>query len=623
MKKLIDENNELFQELDFEKNQDVECSELSATSSTKVWWRCKENDKHRWKQAVRVRNIQGYGCPYCSGKMTLPEESFAANFPKLFAEWDYEKNKNLDPFSYSNNSNKNVWWKCTNRHSWRATIHHRVVYKNGCRECNNLKFKIPNRCPELLDEWHPEKNLPLTPDQISCGSKEKVWWKCRKNPKHIWQRRVLSRSRDDSGCPFCRQKKAIPNSYPPLGQYLPELSKEWHPIKNNGLTPFDFTAGSSRKAWWQCSSNPDHEWEAAIGGRALKGRGCPYCSRQKVSAENSLANKSPEIAKQWHPSKNGSLTPKTVSYGSAKRVWWLCDLNPRHEWEATVTSRRNNGCPLCTGHKVESENSLAKIYPEISKEWHSTKNSPLTPGDVTKASGRKVWWQCSKSPDHEWLAQIKNRTVLGSGCPICAREWGTYRVQNALIESAYLNTDYFKTFILNINNLRKLVELPVDEKRLSQPFFRMIYSSTITCLETYLSDAFYHLTISTPELVHKILMTDPEFSERKYSVKELIAWQKDGIKQVESYLFSIVWHNLAKTQKLYKHVLEIEFPDEMEAIYRAISIRHDLVHRNGKTKSGSFHRLHKNQLLELFDDTHKFVSFLDSQAGSIQTKKQS
>ena len=30
--------------------------------------------------------------------------------------------------------------------------------------------------PELVSEWS-EKNLPLTPDDITFGSNKKVWWK--------------------------------------------------------------------------------------------------------------------------------------------------------------------------------------------------------------------------------------------------------------------------------------------------------------------------------------------------------------------------------------------------------------------------------------------------------------
>ena len=38
--------------------------------------------------------------------------------------------------------------------------------------------------PELVSEWS-EKNLPLTPDEITFGSNKKVWW--RGACGHEWQ----------------------------------------------------------------------------------------------------------------------------------------------------------------------------------------------------------------------------------------------------------------------------------------------------------------------------------------------------------------------------------------------------------------------------------------------------
>ena len=39
---------------------------------------------------------------------------------------------------------------------------------------------------------------------------------------------------------------------------------------------------------------------------------------------------------------------------------------------------------------------------------------------VTRASGKKVKWRCSKG--HEWYASIHQRTSSKSGCPYCYRE---------------------------------------------------------------------------------------------------------------------------------------------------------------------------------------------------------
>lgn len=65
-----------------------------------------------------------------------------------------------------------------------------------------------------------------------------------------------------------------------------------------------------------------------------------------IDKEKSLAYKSPELAKQWHLTKNGTLTPYDVTCGSGKKVWWQCSKG--HEWQAAIYSRSNgNGCPIC------------------------------------------------------------------------------------------------------------------------------------------------------------------------------------------------------------------------------------------------------------------------------------
>ena len=49
-----------------------------------------------------------------------------------------------------------------------------------------------------------------------------------------------------------------------------QLLNEWHPIKNGNLKPQDFSIGSHKKAWWQCSKAADHEWVSEIRGRTKR-----------------------------------------------------------------------------------------------------------------------------------------------------------------------------------------------------------------------------------------------------------------------------------------------------------------------------------------------------------------
>ena len=111
-----------------------------------------------------------------------------------------------------------------------------------------------------------------------------------------------------------------------LGKTYPELASEWHPTMNGKLTPEDITFGSGKKVWWlgKCG----HEWEARINNRVYKSQDCPYCAGRKVLVGfNDLCTTHPELAKEWHPTKNGDLLPQEVTAASKKNIWWLGKLS--------------------------------------------------------------------------------------------------------------------------------------------------------------------------------------------------------------------------------------------------------------------------------------------------------
>ena len=132
-----------------------------------------------------------------------------------------------------------------------------------------------------------------------------------------------------------------------------------------------------------------------------------------------MATTNPEIIKEWHPTKNGTITPRDVTKGSDKIIWWMCEKG--HEWEATVSSRiRGRGCPYCANKRIlKGFNDLETVNPTLSEEWHPTKNEK-SPDEVIPGSSKKAWWKC-KVCGHEWSAVISSRNS-GVGCPECAKE---------------------------------------------------------------------------------------------------------------------------------------------------------------------------------------------------------
>src|SRR5262249_49349452 len=157
--------------------------------------------------------------------------------------------------------------------------------------------------------------------------------------------------------PFCRGLRVAKSNC--LATIRPELAAEWHPGKNGVLTAEMVPAGSGKKVWWVCSRG--HEWETTVLHRTADRTACPYCANKKTDQLNCLANTHPGIAGEWHPTKNGSLTPMDVTAGSPRKVWWWCGESPDHEWAATIANRTRlgSGCPRCNkGWTVEGIRSF-------------------------------------------------------------------------------------------------------------------------------------------------------------------------------------------------------------------------------------------------------------------------
>lgn len=217
-----------------------------------------------------------------------------------------------------------------------------------------------------------------------------------------------------------------------------KLSSEWHSSKNGDLSPENFTMYSHAKVWWKCPKGDDHEWESTIANRSA-GKGCPFCSGNRVSKTNNLRTLNPSLANEWHPSKNKDLKPENFTLRSNQKAWWKCPKGQDHEWDAVIASRSlGNGCPFCDG-KIASKTNNLSMNSELLSEWHPTKNKKLKPEDFTLSSKKKVWWKCPKGEDHEWEAVINNRSKnKGTNCPICAGSGTSQQEIRILSELRYL-----------------------------------------------------------------------------------------------------------------------------------------------------------------------------------------
>ena len=544
------------------KNEPLKVEDVTVGSRREIWWICPVGHEYPATPNSRLgRRKEGkiQGCPYCSGRIASPENNLFVCFPDLAKELD-EKKSGLKAIDITPSSGQDVWWMCPEGHSYQSRVANRTKLGTGCKYCGtentspravSREYNLAVNHPDIATEWHSTKNGDLTPDSVTSGSKKVVWWSCKKGCE--WQAQINSRT-SGRGCPYCSGNKVgFGND---LKSLFPEIASEWDYEKNQPKRPEEFTQGSTKKAWWKCSKG--HSWDAIIHSRTGNGRGCPQCTNQSSRAEIRLltefrylfpssqsrikfegreadifleelnlvieydgahwhkgkeskdkekseffellgkrvirvrerplssitsncievsndifTNKSevdrvlsfvlsnfssaipreklvsirhylnssdfqndteykkylsyfpspfpehslqelfPEVAREWHPTKNAPLTPRHFTSKTDAVVWWMCGSG--HEWEAPIANRTpsknkptGTGCPFCSGRKAGSKNSIRNTFPEFADEWHPSKNGENTPESISFGNRTiDIWWVCDKG--HEWVSTANRR----------------------------------------------------------------------------------------------------------------------------------------------------------------------------------------------------------------------
>ena len=139
--------------------------------------------------------------------LTIVKDKSIAN-SSLIDEWDYEKNKGINPEMIALYSNRKFWWKCKLGHSWQAGANKRAIGRN-CPYCAGQKTlkgfnDLESQFPNIAKEWDNTKNKKK-PDEVSAKSNKKYWWICSKCG-YSWETRISIRTLLGCGCPKCKQK---------------------------------------------------------------------------------------------------------------------------------------------------------------------------------------------------------------------------------------------------------------------------------------------------------------------------------------------------------------------------------------------------------------------------------
>lgn len=294
--------------------------------------------------------------------MSKTSKKFVSDHPLLLSQWHSTKNIGLKPSEVGSNSSSRIWWKCDKGedHEWQAQPYNRTKYGSGCPFCAGQRATTLNNLavsrPELLPVWDYEANKKL-PTELMASSNYVAHFKCSENPTHKWQQKLSKKTVE---CPECfADMRSI------FGM-APQLKEEWDFEENEALSldPKKLPGGSGRKAAWICSKDNSHRWTTVIRNRVLLETGCPYCAGQIATTYSNLLVDAPEIALEWHPTKNGDTRPTDVKAGSGIKRWWLCPKG--HSYQTSPGARtgaKGTGCPTCSPSTSSPE---IRVFCELS-----------------------------------------------------------------------------------------------------------------------------------------------------------------------------------------------------------------------------------------------------------------
>ncbi|MEH7107736.1 hypothetical protein [Bacillus sp. JJ1764] len=151
-------------------------------------------------------------------------------------------------------------------------------------------------------------------------------------------------------------------------------------------------------------------------------------------------------------------------------------------------------------------------------------------------------------------------------------------------------------YLNNINAIEQLLNLEIEDLKAQEALNKMLFSNVMTAI-----------TLSDPPYLLKILLKLIQSLKKKFNLSEIFTIHYSIKDIMVDYLLDIIYHNI-----------NVSFPENLNDIQKMIMIRHDIVHRNGKSKQSSKINIDKeiviksitiiNNLIERIDNEIKIIN---------------
>lgn len=429
MRKYIIENETLMKEWDWELNNKDEIFpdkvSYGANKKPLPHWICQKCG-HKWQDSAGHRT-NGRGCPVCGHKKAGKTQilttiarhgSFASLHPDLLVYWS---DKNIDkPNEITEYCNKKQIWKCKDcGYEWQATTGS-MIRGRRCPRCALERKKITrhntemakngsfaDNCPELLKEWDYETNslAGINPNEIPVSYQKPVAWICSKCGKKF--KSYTYTRKNGADCPYCLQRKnfSLPEKliYFYVKQTYPDTIPNYKP---DFLKPREIDI-------FVPSLNVGIEYDGRIYHKKTERdiRKIKQCAEHGIKLYRIREERSERIDMD-----NVFQMEKRDDYlGMLKYLKRELNLNIDPDKVDIQSDLIKIHADI---NKYIMQNSLGKLFPDLTNELDNDLNLGLNPFMISANSELKVFWKCSKG--HSYSTRICERTQRKRGCPYCA-----------------------------------------------------------------------------------------------------------------------------------------------------------------------------------------------------------
>jgi hypothetical protein len=142
--------------------------------------------------------------------------------------------------------------------------------------------------------------------------------------------------------------------------------------------------------------------------------------------------------------------------------------------------------------------------------------------------------------------------------------------------------------------------------------YKLLYANLITSMEAYLSDTLIKYVTENDGYLRKFTETYRPFRNQTFTTDDIFN-RMDHLKDiVKGELRELMYHNLPKIKQIFMDSMGVDI-GVIKDLYKAVLIRHDIVHRNGKDKDGKEHVITKENVEQLCALVNDFIYNIECQ----------